>query len=190
MMSMAGGWFFLMVSEAFVLGEHDFRLPGLGSYMSLALERGDGRAQLLGVLAMLGMILFVDQVVGRPLVAWSHKFTDAETAPASSSWLWERICRSRIWQAGSLSFGFVRRRARLPVVAPVTPVLTPRATRTAVRRWTKRLLAAAAGAGVLFGVLKYVQLLMVLTSGEWIHLFHSTVATFLRVVLAVTVASL
>jgi len=46
MMSMAGGWFFLMVSEAFVLGDHDFRLPGLGSYMSLAIERGDGWAQL------------------------------------------------------------------------------------------------------------------------------------------------
>lgn len=59
MMSMAGGWFFLMVSEAFVLGEHDFRLPGLGSYMSLAIERGDRGAQLLGVLAMLGMIVCV-----------------------------------------------------------------------------------------------------------------------------------
>jgi NitT/TauT family transport system permease protein len=85
MMSMAGGWFFLMVSEAFVLGEHDFRLPGLGSYMSLAIERGDGRAQLLGVLAMLGMIVFVDQVVWRPLVAWSHKFTDEEATAASGS---------------------------------------------------------------------------------------------------------
>ena len=58
-----------MVSEAFVLGEHDFRLPGLGSYMSLAIERGDGWAQLLGVLTMLGMIVAVDQIVWRPLVA-------------------------------------------------------------------------------------------------------------------------
>ena len=112
MMSMAGGWFFLMVSEAFVLGEHDFRLPGLGSYMSLAIERGDGRAQVLGVLAMLGMIVFVDQVVWRPLVAWSHKFTDEEPADASGSWLWERIRRSRVWRAGSQSLGFFRRRVQ------------------------------------------------------------------------------
>ena len=111
MMSMAGGWFFLMVSEAFVLGDHDFRLPGLGSYMSLAIERGDGRAQLLGVLAMLGMIVFVDQVVWRPLVAWSHKFTDEETTAPSGSWLWERIRRSRVWQAGSQSLRFFERRA-------------------------------------------------------------------------------
>ena len=91
MMSMAGGWFFLTVSEAFVLGEHDFRLPGLGSYMSLAIERGDGRAQFLGVLAMLVMIVFVDQLVWRPVVAWSQKFTDEERGSTSGSWLWERI---------------------------------------------------------------------------------------------------
>src|SRR5206468_12610171 len=90
MMSMAGGWFFLTVSEAFVLGEHDFRLPGLGSYMSLAIERGDGRAQVLGVMAMLGMIVFFDQVVWRPVVAWSQKFTDEERSSAPASWLWER----------------------------------------------------------------------------------------------------
>src|SRR5437867_4655405 len=73
MISMAGGWFFLTVSEAFVLGRQDFRLPGLGSYMSVAIERGDGRAQVLGVMAMLGMIVFFDQVVWRPVVAWSQK---------------------------------------------------------------------------------------------------------------------
>jgi len=103
MMSMAGGWFFLMVSEAFVLGDHDFRLPGLRSYMSPAVERGDVRAQWFGVVEMLGMIVFPDQVVWRPLVSWSHKFTDAEPSAAPSSWLWERIRRSRIWHLAQLS---------------------------------------------------------------------------------------
>src|SRR5882672_10933532 len=97
MMSMAGGWFFLTVSEAFVLGDHDFRLPGLGSYMSLAIERGDGRAQWLGVLAMLGLIVFIDQLVWRPVVAWAQKFTDQEADSAAESWLWERVRRSRLW---------------------------------------------------------------------------------------------
>ena len=190
MMSMAGGWFFLMVSEAFVLGEHDFRLPGLGSYMSLAIERGDGRAQLLGVLAMLGMIVFVDQLVWRPLVAWSHKFTDEEPTSASGSWLWERLRRSPIWRAGSQSLGFFWRRTSPPAVVPV-----PRAAGTGsyvvnARRWTKRLVVAAIGAGVLFGVVKYVQLLARLTGGEWLHLLRSTAATFLRVFIAVALASL
>ena len=190
MMSMAGGWFFLMVSEAFVLGEHDFRLPGLGSYMSLAIERGDGWAQLLGVLAMLGMIVFVDQVVWRPLVAWSHKFTDEETTAASGSWLWERIRRSRVWRAGSRSVRFLERRAHPPKVAPAARAEAPGSRAVNARRRAKRVLVAAVGAGILLGVVKYVQLLVTLTGGEWLYLFDSAAATFLRVLIAVVLASL
>ena len=190
MMSMAGGWFFLMVSEAFVLGEHDFRLPGLGSYMSLAIERGNGRAQLLGVLAMLGMIVFVDQVVWRPLVAWSHKFTDEETTPASDSWLWERIRRSRLLQTGSLLWGFFQRRIHPARVVPSTLAKAPGSLLVHARRWTKWLLVAAIGAGVLFGTFKYVLLLLKLPGSEWLHLLGSTATTFLRVIIAVALASL
>jgi NitT/TauT family transport system permease protein len=190
MMSMAGGWFFLMVSEAFVLGEHDFRLPGLGSYMSLAIERGDGWAQLLGVLAMLGMIVFVDQVVWRPLVAWSHKFTDEETTAAPRSWFGERLRRSRVWRVGLESWNFFRRRSSSAAVTPVTRAAATGAAAANAWRWTQRLLVAALGAGVLFGVVKYVHLLMRLTGGEWLHLLASTAATFLRVVTAVALASL
>ena len=190
MMSMAGGWFFLMVSEAFVLGEHDFRLPGLGSYMSLAIERGNGRAQLLGVLAMLGMIVFVDQVVWRPLVAWSHKFSDDETPAASGSWLWERIRGSRLWRFGSESRGFFQRRIHPPGLAfkirAEAPVLRP----TRARPWIKRLVVLAIAAGILIGAVKYFSLLMALTGAEWFQLLRSTATTFLRVVIAVALASL
>src|SRR3979409_1338817 len=74
MMSMAGGWFFLMISEAFVLGDKDFRLPGLGSYMSVAVDRGDKAAMVWAVLAMALMIVFLDQVLWRPIVVWAQKF--------------------------------------------------------------------------------------------------------------------
>ena len=190
MMSMAGGWFFLMVSEAFVLGDHDFRLPGLGSYMSLAIERGDGLAQLLGVLAMLGMIVFVDQVVWRPLVAWSHKFTDEETTEAPGSWLWERIRGSRIWGTVSQLWSFFRRQIRPAAAAPAKEVAATNFGMVTARRWTKRIFVAALGVGILFGVMKYVSLLLTLTSGDWLHLFSSTAATFLRVLIAVVLASL
>jgi NitT/TauT family transport system permease protein len=190
MMSMAGGWFFLMVSEAFVLGDHDFRLPGLGSYMSLAIERGDGRAQLLGVLAMLGMIVLIDQLVWRPLVAWSRKFTDEEPSNASGSWLWERIRRSPVWRAGTQSWQFFQRRASHPAVAPVTRVAWTGSHMVNTLYWSKRMFAVVIGAGVLFGVVKYVHLLMALTGGEWLHLLQSTTTTFLRVVIAVMLASL
>jgi NitT/TauT family transport system permease protein len=190
MMSMAGGWFFLMVSEAFVLGEHDFRLPGLGSYMSLAIERGNGRAQLLGVLAMLGMIVFVDQVVWRPLVAWSHKFTDDETTAASGSWLWERIRRSRIWRVGSQSWSYFQRRVHASAVASAVATEAPDPRAATAWRWIQWVLVAAMGAGIVFGAVKYFRLLTMLTGGEWLDLLRSTAATFLRVVIAVALASL
>lgn len=74
MMSMAGGWFFLMISEAFVLGGKDFRLPGIGSYMSVAVNQGNFPAMIYAVLAMIAIIVFLDLFMWRPLVAWSQKF--------------------------------------------------------------------------------------------------------------------
>lgn len=190
MMSMAGGWFFLMVSEAFVLGDHDFRLPGLGSYMSLAIERGEGRAQALGVLAMLGMIVAVDQAVWRPLVAWSHKFTDEEPSSGSHSWLWEHLRRSTLWREGTTVLARIRLGLRLPVASAKAPSLLPHSRPSTAPVWGKRMIVAAVAAGILWGVVSYVQLVMTLKASEWVHLLISTGETFLRVILAVALASL
>ncbi len=80
MMSVAGGWFFLMVSEAFVLQDKDFRLPGLGAYMSVAIQNNDGKAMLAAVLTMLILIVLLDILIWRPLVAWAQKFRIEEQA--------------------------------------------------------------------------------------------------------------
>jgi NitT/TauT family transport system permease protein len=73
-MSVAGGWFFLMACEMFVLGDRDFRLPGLGSYLQVAASTGDTRAIFWGMVAMILVIVLLDQLVWRPLIAWSDKF--------------------------------------------------------------------------------------------------------------------
>ncbi|HEV2750930.1 MAG TPA: ABC transporter permease subunit, partial [Gemmatimonadales bacterium] len=98
MLSMAGGWFFLMVNEAFRLGDHDYRLPGVGSYMSVALDQGNVPAMALAIFAMIVMIVCVDQLVWRPLVVWVEKFRLDETAgtPAASSWVLEFLRRARL----------------------------------------------------------------------------------------------
>src|SRR2546425_139934 len=171
---------------AFVLGQHDFRLPGLGSYMSLAIERGDARGQVFGVLAMLGMIVFIDQLVWRPVVAWAQKFTDDETGGASESWLWERVRRSRLWQVysrlgGLISYPSKRRATGIGVPSPPAGRLRP---------WGKRLALGFIVAGVLYGLVKYVRLLTTVSGSEWMDLFGSTAATFLRVLGAVALASL
>lgn len=74
MMSVAGGWFFLMACEMFTLGERDFRLPGLGSYLQLAAINGDTKAILSGLATMIAIIILIDQLVWRPLIAWAQKF--------------------------------------------------------------------------------------------------------------------
>src|SRR5581483_8575041 len=98
MMSMAGGWFFLMITESFVLGSRDFRLPGIGSYMSVAVASGNVPAMLWAIFAMVMMIVVLDQLLWRPVVVWSQKFrveegADEETA---SSWFYDWIRRSML----------------------------------------------------------------------------------------------
>ena len=98
MMSMAGGWFFLMISEAFKLGDKDFRLPGLGSYMSVAVEQGRVDAMLWAMLAMILMIVALDQLLWRPVVVWAQKFRVEEGGeqPMMSSWFLNWLRRSRL----------------------------------------------------------------------------------------------
>src|SRR5579863_1941592 len=75
MMSWAGGWFFLMASEQFTLGQnHSFQLPGLGSYLQVAASSGDIGALLLGLATLIVLIILLDQLFWRPLVAWADKF--------------------------------------------------------------------------------------------------------------------
>jgi NitT/TauT family transport system permease protein len=104
MMSMAGGWFFLMISEAFVLGDKDYRLPGLGSYMSVAVARGDGAAMVWAVAAMALMIVALDQILWRPVVVWAQKFRVEEGSEevVTRSWVLDLLRRSRALHAMSV----------------------------------------------------------------------------------------
>ncbi len=74
MVSVAGGWFFLMACEMFVLGKRDFRLPGLGSYLQSAAGNGDTRAILWGLATMIAVIVLIDQLLWRPAIAWSDRY--------------------------------------------------------------------------------------------------------------------
>jgi NitT/TauT family transport system permease protein len=74
MVSVAGGWFFLMACEMFVLGDRDFRLPGLGSYLQVAAGNGNTNAMVWGLITMIAIIVATDQLVWRPVIAWADKF--------------------------------------------------------------------------------------------------------------------
>src|SRR6266852_3056900 len=73
MMSWAGGWFFLMAAETFTVGERDFRLPGLGSYLQAAAHANNTPAIVWGLLTLMIVVVLLDQLVWRPLLAWADK---------------------------------------------------------------------------------------------------------------------
>jgi NitT/TauT family transport system permease protein len=87
MLSIAGGWFFLMACEMFVLKDRDFRLPGIGSYIQTAANHGDIGHVLYGLGTMVFIIILFDILLWRPLIAWSQKFrfdtVNAEDEPES-----------------------------------------------------------------------------------------------------------
>ena len=74
MMSWAGGWFFLMAAEMFTVGQRDFRLPGLGASLRAAADRGDIAAIVWGLGVLVAVVVVLDQLVWRPLLAWSNRF--------------------------------------------------------------------------------------------------------------------
>ncbi len=74
LMSMAGGWFFLSLCEAFSLGDRQYRLPGIGAYIAVATENGDNRAIVLGISAMVLLIVGIDFFIWRPILVWVQRF--------------------------------------------------------------------------------------------------------------------
>ena len=100
MMSMSGGWFFVVASEAISAGNTTITLPGIGSYVALAIADRNLHAVGFAVLAMLCVIVAYDQLLFRPLVTWSDKFRVELSAsgPAPRSWLLDGMRRSRLLQ--------------------------------------------------------------------------------------------
>ncbi|HVP87480.1 MAG TPA: ABC transporter permease subunit [Casimicrobiaceae bacterium] len=96
MMSMSGGWFFVVASEAISVGKTTITLPGIGSYVALAIAERDLAAVGWAVLAMLVVILIYDQVLFRPIVAWAEKFRFEQTASGevATSWFLTLLRRS------------------------------------------------------------------------------------------------
>src|SRR5664279_1075035 len=94
MMSMSGGWFFVVASEAIAVSGQNIKLPGVGSYIALAIEARNLQAIGWAILGMLIGIMLYDQLLFRPLVAWADKFRfeegGQETAPTSWLLTWSR----------------------------------------------------------------------------------------------------
>ncbi|HEY1204769.1 MAG: ABC transporter permease subunit [Bryobacteraceae bacterium] len=191
MMSVAGGWFFLMACEMFVLGNRDLRLPGLGSYLQTAANAGDTRSIIWGVAVMVAVIVVIDQAVWRPVIAWSEKFKveQVEASETHRSPVLDLLRRSKI----------LPRAARMTVI-PAREALTlffARRKKSATGRrpvplvkWAGRAVAAAAVVALLYALVKMTLLLSTTSRPELRGILLGGGATFLRVELTLLLAGL
>ncbi|HUB80349.1 MAG TPA: ABC transporter permease subunit [Bryobacteraceae bacterium] len=191
MMSVAGGWFFLMACEAFVLDNRDLRLPGLGSYLQTAANAGNTGAIFWGLAVMIAVIVLIDQLIWRPIIAWGEKFKfeQVEAAQTPTSPILTMLRRSRVLNA-------LGRKAFDPAMEFVDLYFARRHVRSGPpqygksRQWVLRLLAIAALAGVAYAALRMCIMLAAITGPDLAEIFKGAGATFLRVEFTLALAGL
>jgi NitT/TauT family transport system permease protein len=193
MMSVAGGWFFLMACEMFVLGTRDLRLPGLGSYLQTAANAGDTRAIIWGVAVMIGVIVLMDQLIWRPIITWAEKFKfeQVEAAQSPQSHVLDLLRRSRIIPLIArisvlparerLALHFARKQQSNPATALST---------SGIKKWTTRFILAVILLGIAYAFTKMSLLLLSVSGDELRSILWGAGATFLRVELTLVLAGL
>ncbi|MBV8500563.1 MAG: ABC transporter permease subunit [Paucibacter sp.] len=192
MMSMSGGWFFVVASEAISVANQDIKLPGMGSYIATAIEARDMQAIVYAILTMLAGIVAYDQLFFRPLIAWADKFRFEESGGENvpTSWLLTWLLRTQLLQRiGDLpngllgrSFRWFRRdydgtsiRAR---AQPVNPLWG--------RAWDALLMAC-----LLYAAVQLVRFVHAEVGwGEAAHVVGLGFLTLIRVMILIVVASL
>jgi NitT/TauT family transport system permease protein len=193
MMSMSGGWFFVVASEAISVGDTKITLPGIGSYISLAIDQRNIGAVAWAVGAMAVVIVLYDQLVFRPVVAWSDKFRVELVAAQAQpeSWVLDLMKRARFlsvighFTRRCLQFcgGNVRNLSRQ---IPEAPRVGKTTTKLVDWAWNAALLVLAAWAAWL--VFTYVHATL-----GWPDLGQAFIAgflTFFRVIILIAIASL
>ena len=195
MMSVAGGWFFLMACEMFVLGDKDFRLPGLGSYLQTAASNGNTRAILWGMGAMVAVIVLMDLLIWRPVITWADKFKFEQVDSAGST----HHSLLNFIRRESLLIRFYRRILH-PVVDWMTLKFARGAKRAAEtfaapqgarpRRWIGWVFAGLGAAVTVYGVYRTIGELAQLHRADYFELLRSAGITFLRVNLALLIGAI
>ncbi|HLH62697.1 MAG TPA: ABC transporter permease subunit [Ktedonobacteraceae bacterium] len=198
MMSWAGGWFFLMASEQFTLGNQSFQLPGLGSYLQVATNAGNIKAILLGLATLIILIVLLDLLFWRPLVAWADKFklelsTEGE-APHSPvldalrrSALIALLNRRIFRPTGHLIALFLNWLQPLPDQEHTASVAAQKANTFSIRRVIGWLIAALAFAMIIVGLWFTISLLIQVNLATWGGLVVAGIATWLRTVAALAI---
>lgn len=201
MMSVAGGWFFVVAAEAISVEGFDIDLPGIGSYIALAIREQDLGAIGWAAIAMLLVILATDQLVFRPLVAWSerYRFEFTVSPTVARSWLLDLLRRSRLTRVlprllalpWEFSLRSLRRLPRLPLrplrrrVGNLVRRSERILDRALERSWGLLIVGGAAIATIL--LIRFVR--SEVGYDEIAHVFELGLITGLRVVTLIALAT-
>jgi NitT/TauT family transport system permease protein len=199
MVSVAGGWFFLMACEMFVLGTRDFRLPGLGSYLQTAAGTGNYVAITWGLLTMIAIIVATDQLIWRPVIAWSDKFKfeQVESGSRVRSPLLHLLQQSRGLRTlrqhtvTPLEEGVYRRLAKERYEDPQPSAAAKKVTvlRGRASVWLRGMILAVLAGAVLYAAWQALTLLREVHGSQFAEILKGALATFLRVNAALVLAA-
>jgi NitT/TauT family transport system permease protein len=190
MMSMSGGWFFVVASEAMVVGHNTVIIPGIGSWLAIAIERQDIRSVAWAVGAMAVVIVIYDQLLFRPIVAWADKFRFEQTASEQQpkSWFFDLLRRTRVLRR--LGRPVARLFAALP--RPRLPTLrAPRIGGPQAARWMDRAWLVIVAIGVAWAAWSIVHYLAEnIDYHDALTAFGFGLITLVRVLTLIVIASL
>jgi NitT/TauT family transport system permease protein len=184
--SVAGGWFALIFCETFTMGDRNFQLPGLGSYIQTATYSGDVRALLSGIAAVILIVVATDQLIWRPLIAWSDKFKfeQTESDDRVTSPILTLLRRSNLFSSlpgrifARIDEPIFKRLAQSRECRVVQPLDQEERGRPSVVLWA---LAVAALGVACWGAVQAALMLSTVTWPELRLLLEGAAATFLRV---------
>ncbi len=188
-MSWAGGWFFLMAAEYFSVGNKNFILPGIGSYLQQAANKKDLNAIIAGVITLIVIIVILDQFIWRPLLAWSERFKLQLTTGEFeyTSWFYNILLKSKI-ALKLLNFLLDK---TMPLIIGRLPDYEE------VKKEKKRaanpflyLIGSIIIIVILWYVFKMVKTLSLINIHQWLEIFKDLLYTFLRVATALIIALL
>lgn len=198
--SMANGWFFLVVCEAFTLGERDYRLPGVGSYMLVATKAGDTKAMFWGVLTMVMIIILLDFVIWRPVLSWVRKFRVEET---NEEFITEPLMLLALKESRLIRWIQVMLRRFTRTTRKLKPISSPiighdplvleierKKSRAKIMKIVEPILWVFIIAMLILGCTKLLNILAQVSADKWAELALATFYTFLRVFFAVLLSSL
>ncbi|HXM00883.1 MAG TPA: ABC transporter permease subunit, partial [Rhizomicrobium sp.] len=189
MMSMSGGWFFVVYSEAISVGKTQIALPGIGSYIALAIAHQDLTAIFWAIGAMLIVILIYDQLMFRPLVAWADRFRidQEQSSEQPESWMLTVIRRARLFDMMAAPVHrLMQWTYRLsPPVRRAAAAPSPIVTRLADFSWYLIVFVAVAFAAWQIYLFSGAELPV----SETFKAFGLGLITLLRVVILIAIAS-